>query len=129
MHDGEAADGVVTISMTSMDTAMTATGMGVVSVFGYRRRLRRGIASGNVHRLTNCKLSVALKGNMLVQLTMAKISGAMAAPMRRISVRLPNSVSNLPTERHIGRTAKFERIPGLGTFAGCNHLRDDQLRA
>ncbi len=40
------------------------------SCIGYRRRLRRGTACGNVHKLTICKLSTVLKDNVLVPLTM-----------------------------------------------------------
>jgi len=58
------------------------------------------------------------KGNMLVQLTMAKISGAMAAPMRRISVRFQIRSQICRPNDIIGRTAKFGLIPGLERSPG-----------
>jgi hypothetical protein len=52
MQDCEASDGVATTNMTSIDTAITAIGMGHSVLFTVLTRLCGGIACGNVQKLT-----------------------------------------------------------------------------
>jgi hypothetical protein len=47
-------------------------------VFGYGRCLRRGITLGKLHKLTICKPSSVLKGNILAQLTMVGARNALS---------------------------------------------------
>lgn len=54
-------------SVTKTETTITTTSMKVAPSFGYRRSLRRGVARGNVYKLTICKFTAGLNDSILVQ--------------------------------------------------------------
>jgi hypothetical protein len=54
-------------SATKTETTITTTSMKVAPSFEYRRSLRRGVARGNINKLTICKFTAGLNDSMLVQ--------------------------------------------------------------
>lgn len=76
-------------SITKTETTITTTSMKGAPSFEYRRSLRRGVARGNVYKLTICKFTASLNDSILVQSTRRdQLNGRIMLPLHRLSNRL-----------------------------------------